>query len=235
MYRGQLERTSSKTDTSVMHYALFVGRFYKALLCCCSRNRKCNHHPRSFLWYTSIRKSGTHGTPSDTTAHHTPKAAISRHLTTASNVVHHSLDEEMRVSVALQVIGGPRNECGRSSPAHLVARTSTATMTSLRTTHPWPHLQTVFGIGSARWSDGPLQSGVAQGFNLIPVSGVSEAEGEEKKRGNGVEGTFNKSMTNAEMTFEAHKQIVKPLSQTCTHIWRAQACAARKSARLCVR
>ena len=52
----------------------------------------------------------------------------------------------------------------------------------------------MFGIGSARWPDGPLQSGVAQGFNLTPVSGVgeavggvSEAVGDEKIGGNGVE------------------------------------------------
>ena len=43
------------------------------------------------------------------------------------------------------------------------------------------------------------------------AGGVSEAAGDEKKKGgNGVEGTFNKDMTNDEMTFEAHKQIVKP-------------------------
>ena len=35
----------------------------------------------------------------------------------------------------------------------------------------------VFGIGSARWPDSPPQSGVAQGFDLIPVSGVGEAVG----------------------------------------------------------
>ena len=38
-------------------------------------------------------------------------------------------------------------------------------------------LHTVFGIGVARWPDGPPQSGVAQGCNLIPVSGVGEAVG----------------------------------------------------------
>ena len=50
----------------------------------------------------------------------------------------------------------------------------------------------VFGIGSARWPDGPPESGVAQGFNQIPVSGVgeavggvSEAVGDEKIGGNG--------------------------------------------------
>ena len=79
------------------------------------------------------------------------------------------------------------------------------------------------------------------GFNLIPVSGVrevvggvSEAVSDEKKRGNGVEGTFNKDMTTDGMIFEAQKQIVKPSSQTCNHIWRAWACATRKKCS-CVR
>ena len=35
----------------------------------------------------------------------------------------------------------------------------------------------VFGIGSARWPDGPHQSGVAQVCNLIPVCGVGAAVG----------------------------------------------------------
>ena len=35
----------------------------------------------------------------------------------------------------------------------------------------------MFGIGSARWPDGPVQSGGAHGFILIPVSGVGEAVG----------------------------------------------------------
>ena len=63
--------------------------------------------------------------------------------------------------------------------------------------------QHVFGIGSARWPEGPLPSGVTQRFYLIPVSGVREAvngntdeEGCEKIRGKGIEGTFNKDMTN---------------------------------------
>ena len=60
------------------------------------------------------------------------------------------------------------------------------------------------------------------------VGGVNEAVGDEKKGGNGVEGTFNKDMTNHEMTLEAHKQIVKHLRKTYIHIWRARACAARK-------
>ena len=105
---------------------------------------------------------------------------------------------------------------------------------------------TVFGIRSARWPDGPLQSGVAQGFNLIPVSGVgeavggvSEAIGDEKIGGNGVEGTFNIDMTNDELTFEAHKQIVKLLSQKCDHIWRAsvhceEKCACVRTVRCCL-
>ena len=70
------------------------------------------------------------------------------------------------------------------------------------------HSNDVFGIGSARWPDGPPQSGVAQGFDLVPVSavgeavgGVSEAVGDEKIGGNGVERTFNKDMTKDELTF----------------------------------
>ena len=79
----------------------------------------------------------------------------------------------------------------------------------------------------------PERSG--KGFVLIPVGsasetisgvgeaagGVSEAHGfvsevasEYKIEGNGVEGTFNKDMTNDGMIFEAHKRIVKPLSQS---------------------
>ena len=75
------------------------------------------------------------------------------------------------------------------------------------------------------------------GVSLIPVSGVgeavsgvTEAVGDEKIGGSGVEGTFNKDMTNDEMTSEAHKQIVKPLSQTCDHIWRASVRNWKKSA-----
>ena len=74
-------------------------------------------------------------------------------------------------------------------------------------------------------------------FNLIPVSGVteaasgvSEAVGDEKIGGNGVEGTFNKDMTNDGMIFEAHKQIVKPLTQTYDHIWRASVRSAIRDA-----
>ena len=55
------------------------------------------------------------------------------------------------------------------------------------------------------------------GFSLIPVDSAGETVGvssevadEEKIGGNGVEGTFNKDMTNDGMIFEAHKQIVKP-------------------------
>ena len=54
----------------------------------------------------------------------------------------------------------------------------------------------VSGIGVARWPDIPPHGGVAQGFLLIPVSGVDDAEGrvreqigEEKIGGNGRNGT----------------------------------------------
>ena len=44
----------------------------------------------------------------------------------------------------------------------------------------------------------------------------------EKTSGNGVEGTFNKDVTEDEMTFLDTQRIVTPLSQTCNHVWRAQ-------------
>ena len=71
----------------------------------------------------------------------------------------------------------------------------------------------MFGVGSARWPDGPPQSGVAHGFSLIPVSGVGVVGGDEKMGGNGVEGTFNKDTTNDEMTFSRHtenRQALEP-------------------------
>ena len=43
----------------------------------------------------------------------------------------------------------------------------------------------VFGVGSARWPEGPPQSGVAHGFSLIPVSGVGVVVGGKKMGGNG--------------------------------------------------
>ena len=41
---------------------------------------------------------------------------------------------------------------------------------------------------------------------------------------------FNKDMTCDGMTFKAHKQIVKPLSQTCVHIFRASVRSEKKCA-----
>ena len=86
----------------------------------------------------------------------------------------------------------------------------------------------MFGIGPTRWPGSPSPSRVAHGFGLISVDSAGEAAGvvsekasEEKMGGIGVEGTFNKDMTNNGMIFEAHKQIVKPLSQMCDHTWRA--------------
>ena len=77
----------------------------------------------------------------------------------------------------------------------------------------------MFGIGPARLPGSPSPSKVAQVFGLTPVDSVGEAAGvlsevagEEKIGGNGDEGTFKKDMTNDGMIFEAHRQIVKPLS-----------------------
>ena len=41
----------------------------------------------------------------------------------------------------------------------------------------------VFGVGSARWPDCPLQSAVAHGLSLIPVSGVGVVVDGEKTGG----------------------------------------------------
>ena len=41
----------------------------------------------------------------------------------------------------------------------------------------------VFGVGLARWPDGPPQSRVAHGFSLIPVSGVLGPVDEDKTGG----------------------------------------------------
>ena len=59
----------------------------------------------------------------------------------------------------------------------------------------------MFGVGSARWPDGPLQSGVAHGFRLIPASGVGVVVNGEKTGGKGVEGTFSNDMTKDQITF----------------------------------
>ena len=86
--------------------------------------------------------------------------------------------------------------------------------------------------------DGPPQSGVAHGLYLISVSGVGEALVASatkyvlRKLEETVEGTFNKDMTNDKMTSAAHRQIVKPLSQTCDHIWRSSV-RSEKKVRVC--
>ena len=46
--------------------------------------------------------------------------------------------------------------------------------------------QCVFGVASARWPDGPLQSGVVHGFSLIPVSGVGAVVDEGKTENSGI-------------------------------------------------
>ena len=78
--------------------------------------------------------------------------------------------------------------------------------------------------------DGPHPSGVAHRFSLIPVSGVGVVVDSEKTGGNGVEGKFNKEMTNDEMTFLNTQRIVGPLSQTFNHMWRAKGEKVRECA-----
>ena len=60
-------------------------------------------------------------------------------------------------------------------------------------------------------------------------SGVGVVVGDEKEGGNGVKGTFNKDMTNDEMTFLDTQRNVRPSSQTCNQMWRAQ----REKVRVC--
>ena len=76
----------------------------------------------------------------------------------------------------------------------------------------------VFGVGSARWPDGPPQSEVAHGFSLMPVSGVGVVEDGVKTGGNGISRTFRRNMIKGEMTFPDTQRIVRPLSQTCDHM-----------------
>ena len=79
-----------------------------------------------------------------------------------------------------------------------------------------------------------------KGFGLIPVDTAGETVGvgsevarEEKIGGNGVEGTVNKDMTKDGTIFEAHTQIVKPLSLE-PHVCSRVKCATRKMC-ACVR
>ena len=77
-----------------------------------------------------------------------------------------------------------------------------------------------------------------RGLDLIPVSGVGEAVGgvreavsDEKIGGNGIEGTFNKDMTNDEMTSLRHtNKSSNPWAKRVITSG-VRACAARKSAR----
>ena len=87
-------------------------------------------------------------------------------------------------------------------------------------------------MGSDRPDDQTVHPRAELHTGLIPVSGVrqaaggvNEAVGDKKKGGNGVEGTFNKDMTNDGMNFEVHKQIVKPLSLSCAGVRNEKKCA----------
>ena len=75
----------------------------------------------------------------------------------------------------------------------------------------------MFGIGLARWPGSPSPSERAQGFNLIPVSGVaeevcgvSEVAGEEIIGGNGVEGMFRRDVTDDKTTFLRYAKCLDP-------------------------
>ena len=81
------------------------------------------------------------------------------------------------------------------------------------------------GIGLARWPDIPPHGGVAQGFLVIPVSAVDDAEGRVREQvgediigGNGRNGTFNQEgdMIRDGMILR-HTQHLTILSHTCSH------------------
>ena len=99
----------------------------------------------------------------------------------------------------------------------------------------------MFGIGSRR-PGSPSPSEGAQGFGLLPVdsvgeaaSVVSEAAGEEKIDGNGVDETFNKDMTRDATIFEGPAMSrSNTLSQMCDHILACER-AQRETVRVCVR
>ena len=91
----------------------------------------------------------------------------------------------------------------KSSEAAIVASFSSwkcSLLTSMQKTGSLP----VFGVGSARWPDGPPQSDVAHGFSLIPVSGVGVAVDEVKTGVNS--GTSRSDMVADGITLEKQTQ-----------------------------
>ena len=95
------------------------------------------------------------------------------------------------------------------------------------------------GIGLARWPDIPLHGGVAQGFLLIPVSGVDAAEGrgreqvgEEKFARNGRNGTSMRDMIRDRMIL----RNTHTLDNLEPHVQSSPVrCAREKCACACVR
>ena len=96
----------------------------------------------------------------------------------------------------------------------------------------------VFGVGAARWPDGPPQSGVAHGFSLIPVNDFGVAV-EEVKTGRNAEnsGTPRSDMVADGLTLEKHKESLKYLEPMQVHWMNCAMCNTQreKCAHACVR
>ena len=96
----------------------------------------------------------------------------------------------------------------------------------------------MFGVGSARWREGPIERGVAHEFSLMQVSGVGVVVDEVKIRGNGVNsGTPRSDMVTDGMTSKKHTQDrSNTLSREALepHVCSRVRCATRKMC-ACVR
>ena len=96
----------------------------------------------------------------------------------------------------------------------------------------------MFGVGAAKWPDGPPQSGVAHGFSLIPVSDVGVAV-DEVKTGRNAEnsGTPRSDMVADGMTLEKHKESLKYLEPMQVHWMNCAMCNTQreKCTHACVR
>ena len=90
----------------------------------------------------------------------------------------------------------------------------------------------VFGVGSARWPDGPRQCGVAHGLSLIPVTGVVD----EDKTGGKTE-----KLRNTRVTWWADGMILVRHAESPKHLepmrvlWMKCDTQREKCAHACVR
>ena len=95
----------------------------------------------------------------------------------------------------------------------------------------------VFGVGAARWPDGPPQSGVAHGFSLNPVSGVGVVEDEVKTGGNEENSRTTRTdmVANGADFWETHKGSLKYLEPMQVHWIELCDVATRNEKNVCMR